>query len=254
MTGEEGMDKKLAVKLLVLIGAAALFAASIAQAKRQPSSSDLPQQAAPAPAQHPPEPKNLQVFKGDNHDQVIAEMRKMTTGLGVECSFCHHAPGFDADTPRKEVTRLMVRNYVQGMKHKDGSPVGCNDCHQGQANLLRTLPFDSTGGKPVHGLQIFKDMPTARLMEAMNHFSKAVGVECTYCHTGDFDDETARKQITRFMITQFSMKLVKQDGSAVTCDDCHQGHAKPLAVLPFPRRDEHRPPPPPAEPAKKPGI
>ena len=82
-------------------------------------------------------------------------------------------------------------------------------------------------------------------MQVMTAFTKALGVECTYCHTSDFDEDTPRKQIARFMMTQFSQGLVKQDGSAVGCNDCHQGHARPLAVLPFPRRPEQ-------PPAKKP--
>jgi nitrate/TMAO reductase-like tetraheme cytochrome c subunit len=257
---DTGMDIKLVVKLLALMGAVALLVASLAQAKHQPlqlvaevQGQQPPPagQQGPGPQRTPPEPKNLQVFKGDTHDQVIQEMRKMTAGLTVECSFCHHAPGFEADTPRKEVARLMVRDYVQGMKHKDGSPLTCNDCHKGQANFLRTSPFEASLEKPVHGLQIFKDVPSAKLMEAMNHFTKALGVDCRYCHAADFDDETPRKQIARYMITEFSSKLVKQDGSPVGCDDCHKGHARPLSVLPFPRHDEHRPTPP---PEKKPGV
>jgi len=255
------MKTKVGIKLFALVGASALLAASMAQAKHQPLQSIAEAQSQPAQAaggqqgapQHPqPEPKNLQVFKGDTREQVIQEMRKMTAGLSVECSYCHHAPGFDADTPRKEVTRLMVRDYVQGLKHKDGSAITCNDCHKGQANFLRTSPFEAVLEKPVHGLQIFKDVPTSRLMEAMNHFAKALGVDCRYCHAADFDDETPRKQITRYMITEFSSKLVKQDGSPVGCDDCHKGHARPLSVLPFPRHEEHRPQP--ATPEKKPGV
>ena len=261
------MDKKLVAKMFALIGAAALLIASAVEARHQGGgtgseidseiASEVQQQPQAAPAQGQaqhafPEPKNLQVFKGVTHDQLIQEMRKMTSGLGVECNFCHHTPGVDTDTPRKEVARLMVRDYVQGMKHKDGSALTCNDCHKGQANLLRTLPFEASLKNPVHGLQIFKGAPPARLMEAMNHFTKALGVDCAYCHSGDFSDETPRKQIARYMITEFSAKLVKQDGSPVTCDGCHQGHARPLSVLPFPRHEDHRPAA--APPEKKPGI
>jgi hypothetical protein len=84
----------------------------------------------------------------------------------------------------------------------------------------------------------------------MNGIAKALGVECNYCHTDDFDDDTPRKQIARFMMTEFSRGLVKKDGSAVTCNDCQQGHARPLAVLPFPKRDGG--PRPQTPPAKKP--
>jgi nitrate/TMAO reductase-like tetraheme cytochrome c subunit len=175
-------------------------------------------------------------------------MRKIQTALGVECNFCHNVPRFDAETPRKSVSRLMMRDYTMGMKHKDGSALACNDCHKGEANFLRTRPFAGAVGKKSPGLQVLKDVPRERLMQAMTAFTKALGVECAYCHTDDFDEDTPRKQIARFMMTEFSSGLVKQDGSAVGCNDCHQGHARPLAVLPFPQR---RPPePPPA--AKKP--
>ncbi|HKV40177.1 MAG TPA: photosynthetic reaction center cytochrome c subunit family protein [Blastocatellia bacterium] len=253
------MNKKVIAKSVIFVGVSALVAASIAQAKwGSGGESNRLQQATPRAAperQHtPPEPKNLKVFKGVTHDQLIGEMRKMTTGLGVECSFCHHAPGFDSDTPRKEVARLMVRDYVLGMKHKDGSPVTCNDCHQGQANFLRTLPFEKAAGKWAQGRQVFKGMPEDRLMAVMEHFTKALGVKCDYCHTADFEDETPRKQIARYMMTEFSAKYVKTDGTPVTCDDCHQGHAKPLAVLPFPRHEERRPPSAAPAPDKKPGL
>ncbi|HEY6329789.1 MAG TPA: hypothetical protein VI756_10660, partial [Blastocatellia bacterium] len=76
------MNKKLAVKLFVLSSAAALLVVSAVQARHQPTLSpvDFQAQQQPGAAPHgpPPEPKNLLVFKGLNHDQVIAEMRKMT--------------------------------------------------------------------------------------------------------------------------------------------------------------------------------
>ena len=86
-------------------------------------------------------------------------------------------------------------------------------------------------------------------MEVVMSFTKALGVECNYCHTSNFDEPTPRIQIARFMMAEFWQGLVKTDGSAVGCNDCHQGHSRPLAVLPFPKRPERRPEP---QPAKKP--
>src|SRR5262249_23463035 len=143
--------------------------------------------------------------------------------------------------PRKLTARLMARDYVMGMKHKDGSAVSCKDCHQGQPNPLRAQPFEGVIGKKSGGIQVLQGMPQERLMQVMQAFTKSLGVECTYCHKeGDFDSDTSRKQIARFMATQYSGGLVKADGSAVTCNDCHQGHARLLAVNPFPRRADHR--------------
>src|SRR5262249_20922482 len=98
---------------------------------------------------------------------------------------------------------------------------------------------------------VLKGMPEERVTQVMNAIAKALGVECNYCHTSDFDEDTPRKQIARFMMTQFSQGLVKKDGSPVGCNDCHQGHAGPLVSLPFPQRGGERRPPQPA-PEKKP--
>jgi nitrate/TMAO reductase-like tetraheme cytochrome c subunit len=248
------MRKTAGIKLFVVVIAMMLFIASAIHAKEANDEQTLIAQQPPAqekPGEPRPQqaaPETLQILKGMPRQQIMAEMRKVATAMGVECNFCHVNP-FPVDTPRKSVARLMMRDYTMGMKHKDGSALTCNDCHKGEANFLRSRPFDGAVGKKSAGLVVLKDMPKDRLMQVMTAFTKALGVECTYCHTSDFDDETPRKQIARFMMTEFSRGLVKQDGSAVGCNDCHQGHARPLAVLPFPRR----PPQPQTTPEKKPG-
>ncbi|HWQ32683.1 MAG TPA: photosynthetic reaction center cytochrome c subunit family protein [Blastocatellia bacterium] len=236
------MNKSHIVKLLslILIAVPAVFF-SAAQAQQQPGQ-------PPAGQQPPPEPKNLQVLKGMNRQQVIQEMRAWSAALGVECNFCHQNP-FEADTPRKQVARLMQRDYVSGLKHKDGSAVSCQDCHRGEPNPLRTQPYASVMGKAVSGLQV---LPKERVQGAMQAFTKALGVKCEYCHTEtDFGDETPRKQITRFMMTEFSRGLTRPDGTAIGCNDCHQGHAKPLSHLPFPHREQRPAPAPGNPPAEK---
>ncbi|PYT05842.1 MAG: hypothetical protein DMF60_10675 [Acidobacteria bacterium] len=244
------MDHKSRAKLIVVVFSIVLLVASAIQAKepaKAPEVLSLSSAAAaqdPKPAEQKPATETLQILKGMPRQQIIQEMRKMAAALSVDCNFCHMNP-FPVDTPRKSVARLMMRDYTMGMKHKDGSALACNDCHKGEANFLRTRPFEGAVGKKLAGRQVLKGMPQDRLMQVMTAFTKALGVECTYCHTTDFDEDTPKKQIARFMMTQFSQGLVKQDGSAVGCNDCHQGHARPLAVLPFPRRPEQ-------PPAKKP--
>ena len=249
------MDKTAGAKLCVVVTAIVLSIASAIQASQEqqkPAAQQLPapQQEKPAeqkPAAQQPAPETLQVLKGMPRQQIMGEMRKIAAAIGTECNFCHVNP-FTVDTPRKSVARLMMRDYTMGLKHKDGSAVTCNDCHKGEANFLRTRPFQGAVGKKTDGLQVLKGMPSERVTQVMTAFTKALGVECTYCHTDDFDDDTPRKQIARFMMTEFSRGLVKQDGSAVGCNDCHQGHARPLAVLPFPRRPQQQPPPPEKKP------
>lgn len=248
------MIKARLMKLLIVAGLIASAAFSVVQAHQQ-----QPQQppAGGAPQQPPPEPKNLIVLKGMPRPQLVTLMREWSAALGVECSFCHQAP-FETETPRKHVARLMMRDYVNGMKHKDNSAVSCKDCHQGQPNPLRVQPFTAVLAKPASGLQVLKQEQIGQVMQA---FTKALGVKCDYCHTqGDFEAETPRKQIARYMMTEFSGKLVKADGTDVSCNDCHQGNALPLAHLPFPRRPApaQQPPQAPAQapagaqPEKKP--
>jgi nitrate/TMAO reductase-like tetraheme cytochrome c subunit len=195
-------------------------------------------QQAPAPGQQSqPAAESLQLLKGMDRQKILGEMRKVASSLGVECNFCHVRP-FEADTPRKSVARLMMRDYTMGMKHKDGSALACNDCHKGQPNFLRTRPYEGAIARKTSGLQVLKGVPRERLTQIMTAFTKALGVECTYCHTADFDEDTPRKLIARYMMTEYSQGLVKADGSAVGCNDCHQGHALPLSVLSFPRQQQ----------------
>jgi len=251
------MRKTAGIKLFVLTIAVGLIVAFGFGTRRSQAQTSAQQQPPPAqekpgdqkPAAQPSE--TLKVLKGMNRQQILAEMRKIEAAMGTECNFCHVNP-YSAETARKSVARLMIRDYTMGLKHKDGSALTCNDCHKGEANFLRTRPFDGALGKKPAGLVVLNDMPRDRVIQVMNAFTKALGVECTYCHTSDFDDETPRKQIARFMLTEFSRGLVKQDGSAVGCNDCHQGHARPLTVLPFPRRPQQQQQQPPAE--KKPGF
>ena len=251
------MDHKSRAKLIVVVFSIVLAVASAIHAKEPEKNQELTALSAAAATQDPkpteqkptgqqaqPATETLKILKGMPRQQIMQEMRKIASALGVECNFCHVNP-FPVDTPRKAVARLMMRDYTMGMKHKDGSALTCNDCHKAEVNFLRSRPFEGAVGKKLAGRQVLKGMPQDRLMQVMTAFTKALGVECTYCHTTDFDEDTPRKQIARFMMTEFSQGLVKQDGSAVGCNDCHQGHARPLAVLPFPRRPEQ-------PPAKKP--
>lgn len=245
------MNKSSTLKLTVLLLAIVFAAASVIQARQtggqQPASQPpATQQAKPADAA---KPETLQLLKGMQRPEIVKKMREISAALGVECTYCHNVPQFGQDTPTKSIARLMLRDYEMGMKHKDGSAVGCNDCHQGRPTPLRTLAFEGAVGKKLSGLQVLKGMPEERVTQVMVAFTKALGVECDYCHTGDFDDETPRKQIARYMLTEFSSKLVTKEGGAVNCNSCHQGHARPLAVLPFPRPPQQQQKPP----EKKPG-
>ena len=115
--------------LIMLLGAAATFH-YIAQAQ---------QQAVPAP-------KNLQVLSGLSSPQLLQVMRDWSAALGVDCRYCHQ-DSFETETPRKQIARLMQQEYVTTLKRSDGTALSCQDCHQGQANLLSDRSVASAAGK-----------------------------------------------------------------------------------------------------------
>src|SRR6185369_1437471 len=112
------MNNRVRVKLSVLMISIALVVASTIHAsQQQPQTEKPPAGQAPAaqPAQQQPQSETLQVLKGMPRQQIVQEMRKIAAGLGVECNFCHLVPGFQAETPRKAVARLMMRDYTMAM-------------------------------------------------------------------------------------------------------------------------------------------
>lgn len=81
-------------------------------------------------------PTNLKVLKANTREDVEQIMRTFTSGLGVQCNFCHVAESFAADdNPNKDTARRMIK-MVQ--KINDDFPdrklhVSCYTCHRGEA-------------------------------------------------------------------------------------------------------------------------
>jgi len=243
--------KKANLPKICFLGFLALLAASIASEAKQQNDGSQGQPPAQGQAQSQQDPKvelkNIQVLKGMTVDEVYGLMKTwvdqlgIVTPTGLHCSPCH-ADGLVTETARKKIARWMQSEYVNGLKHKDGSTVSCKDCHHGELNPLRTKPFEHTGGDR-KGLLVLNGMSNGQVNTVMEGFAKALGVKCDYCHATDFSENTPKKEITRYMLTAYAGNLVKQGGAAVTCNDCHQGHPKLLSVLPFALRQPQKSPP-----------
>jgi hypothetical protein len=84
----------------------------------------------------PPNPTNLKVLKTKSGAEVRQIMRTFTTGLGVQCVYCHLQGNFPSDeNPKKETARHMIqmtaeinRQFPDGKMH-----VSCFTCHRGEA-------------------------------------------------------------------------------------------------------------------------
>jgi hypothetical protein len=86
---------------------------------------------APAPA-----PTNLKVLKATSGAEVTQIMHTFTSGLGVQCNYCHVAGNYASDeNPKKDVARKMIRMTQQiNGNFPDGTlRVSCYTCHRGEA-------------------------------------------------------------------------------------------------------------------------
>ena len=106
---------------------------------------------------------------------------------------------------------------------------------------------------PERNLQVLpRDMPQAQLMQVMQSFSRALGVQCSHCHVqGDFaSDANGHKNIARGMLRmtqRLNRELLPEiqglGEPRVSCFTCHRGEAEPAtapgaAPAPAPRTHE----------------
>ena len=114
------------MRMRLLLMCVAIAALAVAQ--------DDSKKQAPPP---PPPPTNLKVLKGASGADVRQIMRTFTSGLGVQCSYCHVAGGnYGSDeNPKKETARHMIE-MMQKLNAGFGDNkmhVSCYTCHRGEA-------------------------------------------------------------------------------------------------------------------------
>src|SRR5882724_8066259 len=107
--------KMILIGILAILALGLVIQAQQSGGQQQPPPGPPPGQGQPRP---PQELKNIQVLKGMTYQQVDELMHNWETELGAGCNYCHVRP-FDQDTPRKNVARLMVTQFVNSLKHKD---------------------------------------------------------------------------------------------------------------------------------------
>lgn len=131
----------------------------------------------------------------------------------------------------------------------------------GQATQHHEMP------KPTNLQVLPKDISGRELMDTMRFFTKALGVECDFCHAEDPQthrlnfalDTKPDKTIARTMlrmtaeINEKYLSTVNDPDATpaektVTCGTCHRGHTMPVPFNAAPGRAEHHSMP--AMPAK----
>ena len=89
-----------------------------------------------------PNPTNLKILKLTGGSEVRQVMRTFTSGLGVQCNYCHAQGNMASDeNPKKEIARHMIEmtqkinaGFADGKMH-----VTCFTCHRGEAEP-KTVP------------------------------------------------------------------------------------------------------------------
>ena len=93
-----------------------------------------------------------------------------------------------------------------------------------------------------NNITVFKGMPAARVISAMDALTSQLSVECTYCHVArEWDkDDKPQKQTARKMFQMVEYLNHDQFGgkNRITCWTCHRGHGKPPQWPEDPRRLE----------------
>jgi photosynthetic reaction center cytochrome c subunit len=89
------------------------------------------------------QPSNLKVLKVASGREIGPIMRTFTTGLGVQCTFCHVQGNFPSDdNPKKDIARMMITmvehinaGFPDGKVH-----VTCYTCHRGEQEPKTEAP------------------------------------------------------------------------------------------------------------------
>lgn len=160
-------------------------------------------------------------------------MKKIAKSLGVQCTHCHiekranGKPDFEAPSHFKHTAIHMKLDLVDKLKMKDGSELICATCHNGAHQFL---PRDVSKAEP--SALVASGMSRREIVQKMQIFRKALGVKCDFCHVRGEDGRldpaqpTKHKLMAKYMIDNFTSKLVTKDGKEVTCGTCHPGKAE----------------------------
>jgi hypothetical protein len=85
-------------------------------------------------------------------------------------------------------------------------------------------------------IQALKGMPDSQLLPVMHIMRTSLGVRCDYCHVAEnskyWMDDKPTKQIARKMLQMvFDINKNNFGGkTVVSCNSCHRGNTKPLAI------------------------
>ncbi len=174
---------------ILLLASAALLAQTATVGSALPAAKVSKTAKAPAtkkavvPAPTPAGGKNLQVFKGLDHEGVDEAMDFISSSLGVGCAQCHvkdEKAGWqfekDDKADKKTARKMLLMSRAINKAHFKGETVvSCATCHNGHAEPS-SLPPLAVLGAPRPGAPVpdkTKDLPS--LETILDHYIAALG-------------------------------------------------------------------------------
>src|SRR2546425_2467200 len=85
-------------------------------------------------------------------------------------------------------------------------------------------------------IQVFEGLPNSQLLTVMHFMRTSLGVRCDYCHVAEngkywMDDKPAKQTARRMLQMVFEINKANFGGrTVVSCNTCHRGSTKPVAV------------------------
>ena len=127
----------------------------------------------------------------------------------------------------------------------------------GQTPLAQVVPSpDKKASEVFKNVQVLKDVPSDQLIPAMQFITSSLGVQCAYCHVEnafDKDDKKTKQTARKMMRMMLDIDASNFEGKQmVTCNTCHGGSPKPLAIPLIPESQPHLLPE--AEPPSLPNL
>jgi outer membrane lipoprotein-sorting protein len=105
---------------------------------------------------------------------------------------------------------------------------------------LTITSSSQTQDKPVEtvrkNIQVLKGMPDSQLLPVMHLMRTSLGVRCDFCHIAEngkynLDDKKAKATARQMIQMTFAINKANFNGETeVTCNTCHRGSTRPVAV------------------------
>jgi hypothetical protein len=102
--------------------------------------------------------------------------------------------------------------------------------------ISRTQQEDKPVEQVRKNIQVLKGMPDSQLLPVMHIMRTSLGVRCDYCHVAEngkywMDDKPAKLVARKMLQMVFDINKNNFDGKTlVSCNSCHRGSTKPVAV------------------------